>query len=145
MNEKYFLKDEEIISKHNTLSLTNYRVIYLEQNIGKTNFQSIQLDNISFIEISNKSNFNYIILGVILFIFSIVLMNYTPNDKLSYTGIALSIGLFITFFITKKHIFEISSHSGGKIDFITRGVKEYELMAFIVDVEEAILKRKKNL
>lgn len=139
MDTQLLLSGEEILTESNdkTITLTNYRIRYYETRFGHASLASIHLDKLSAIEMKYKSNLLFLYLGVLAIIagFIVAIADEHVGDLL--IGIIPGIVLFVFYWLTKHHVVHLSSDSGVKIEFKTKGMKNETIVAFINQIEQA--------
>ena len=130
------LKNETIITQSNlgAVTLTNVRIQYATKEWGKEHMVSILLKNISSIEASYKSNIILVFLAVASIVGAFIM-----GAEYLIGIIIISTILLIVFFLTRQHYLIISSNGGAKINFLVKGMKTKEILAFLNKVEQAII------
>ncbi|MDB3906101.1 DUF6232 family protein [Crocinitomicaceae bacterium] len=140
MYEKDLLQGESIITQSGggQITLTNYRIRMTNKRFGKANIISIPIHKISSVEVNYHSFLMALIMGVLLIAFGL-LMGVSNNGGPAMAGI-IFIGIIgvIYYFVTRRHVVEITSDGGKALRFESKGLKQEALNKFLNQVEQAV-------
>ena len=129
---------ERVITRSDgdTLVLTNKRVRYTERRNHRLYVVSILLQNIQSIDIRYRSKMVFLVLSLVFFYLMLLL---SGNQPMAMTNFFLGTGLLIYYFTTIQHVCSIHTGKGDSITFKANLMKEEELLAFVNQVEQAIV------
>ncbi len=146
MDNKYLFNNEHVIthSDGNVLTLTNLRLRYSVSQWGKAQYVSLLLEKISSIEMHYRSKIIFLILGI-LAIPGGLIAGVNGDEEFIGIGIGAGLVLIILYLFSRKHYLTISSDGGGKIHFLTKGMKREKVFDFINQLESAIKQRREEL
>jgi hypothetical protein len=135
MEKQLLIENEEVIttSNNNSVTLTNKRII---KRSGKDYLISMNLQNISTIEVRYKSFPLILALGVLIAGGSIGAGVASREDTAFLPAILGGI-LIVVYFITRYHAVTISPNGGTKIGFQTQGMEQETVLEFINKIEQA--------
>jgi hypothetical protein len=146
LNTMDLLKDEIEITRSgdNSIIVTSSRVI---QNIGK-DVMTISIDKVSCTKVHYSNNIILLIIGSLLLLAGLVIVVTGQNDGDRMIGgatAALGAVFLVMYMATRKHVVSIISDSGHSINFMTKGIKNDEVLAFIGKIEQARIDLRKTL
>lgn len=128
------LKQEKIdvTSDNGSLILTNIRVQYQVNELGKAKITSILLKNIASIEVTYKSNLLFAVIAAIVLATSLLASSYL------FYGAIVSIIFIVLFILSRRHYLVISSKGGAKVNLLVKGMKTDKVLGFLNRIEENI-------
>jgi hypothetical protein len=138
MESKSLFENEKIISQSGDKSiiLTNCRVQYFTKSLGKSQYVSIHLQDISSLEVHYRSFILFLMLGILAVAVALYSGAMNLGELFVLSGI-VGILFILIYFFTRRHVVTISSNGGGKIQFFTKGMKKETLFDFIDQIEKA--------
>jgi len=138
--------EEELVSSNGgKIILTNQRIHQDDRAWGSAYSITIFLEDISSIEMRYSSNMMFLILGIIAALFCSY--SFMSDSDGSPAGISLiaTIGFFVLYWMSRKHIVSITSHGGKALNFEAASLPEYEMQKFLSRVQEAQMQRRDQL
>lgn len=138
--------EEELVSSNGgKIILTNQRIHQDDKEWGNAYTITIFLEDISSIEMRYSSNMIFLILGIVSALFCSY--SFMSDSDGSPAGISLiaTIGFFVVYWMSRKHIVSITSHGGKALNFEAASLPEYEMQKFLSQVQEAQLQRRDQL
>jgi hypothetical protein len=139
MENQHLISGEEILmqSGNETITLTNFRLRYYESKMGDARLISFQLDKLSAIEMNYKSHPFFLYFGVAAIIGGIAVGASGGKPEALSLFIILGIILILVYYFTRSHAVSITSDSGVKINYQTKGMKTEDHINFINKIETA--------
>ena len=139
------LANEQTIltSNENSVTLTNLRL-----NISTKEWKNtIFLEDISSIEVKSKSNFIFIILGILALLFAVgsTINATTENNSANWLAYPISLLMFLLYFFTKENIISITPNGGKAIHISIRKIKNEQTEHFIEKIQVAKVERLKEI
>jgi hypothetical protein len=138
---KYFtpIEGELIISESNDnqILLTNKRI---RQLVNGEYLTSIMLDKVSVISAYRFHFLMLLIAGLVLLAMGGLSIATERDQELGVALIFVGLVLAILYWFTRKHVITITSDSGVKLMFRTRGMNQETIFKFINQIEDAKLK-----
>lgn len=133
------LNDETIISESNDnqILLTNKRI---RQLVNGDDLTSMMLDKVSVISAYRFHVLILLVVGLILMAMGGLSIATERDQELGIALIFVGLVLAILYWFTRKHVITITSDSGVKLMFRTRGMNQETIFKFINQIEEAKLK-----
>ena len=146
MDKNYLFESEEIVSQSEGegITLTNFRLRYVNFQSGKAHMKSILLENLGSVEIEYKSKPLFILLATITGLAALFFLLDGESELLIITSF-LTVVFISFYFVSRKHMVVILSKGGGKIDFHSKGLNSKNLMGFINSLEREAIKRNNQL
>lgn len=132
------MADEEIIYETiDKITLTTHRIRAIESTFERKEVVSIMLEKISSISISSRNYLIFLILGVLMFLYSLWGFVKTDNTSLDIFIFVLGLIFIIVFALTRKSVVIISSDGGHSVFFSTLGFSHESIMSIINKIEIA--------
>lgn len=145
------LQNEEIVSNSDDSSiiLTTTRIYKKEKAWGHSYSIYVFLEDISSTEITYKSNIFLLILTVISILAFAVFagMEFQELRELKQSPVLLiPISIFLLlWWLTKKHIISLTTHSGKSLTFIVTKISKERIEDFVHKLQTAKAKRLKEI
>lgn len=132
-------ENEELItqSTKGKVVLTNMRIRYSDEVVGRAHIVSIMLEKISSIEIHYRSWWLALLVGIIALVAGVASLTGRNDGELAMILFVVGALSLIFYFTTRKHIVSVSSDGGAKINFETSGMSREDLLKFVGQIEEA--------
>lgn len=132
--KEYFFEDEKEItrSSNDVVILTTHRIRFDDSK----HIISIMLEKVSSIEVHYSSWLICLLFGILAAVAGFV-MGVNNNGQAMVAGLALGGILILIYFLTRKHVIEIASDGGTKINFQTSGMKRESILKLINQIETA--------
>lgn len=139
MDKQQLMPGEEILIQSDdlTITLTNFRIRYYETQMGHARLTSMHLDKLSAIEMTYISYLFLLYAGILIFISGLLIGVTGDAPEISGAIAGPGVFLIIVYLLSRKHIVSISSDSGIKINFQTKGMTTDKHLHFINKIETA--------
>lgn len=108
------IKNEKEILKHNTITLTNKRIVQNQEAWGFYSRIEIPLEKINSIYVEMKINMIGIIIGIVIIVISLFLNNYLKGYV--FIGIFFGILAIILTLALRKEVIEIRSETAMLVE-----------------------------
>ncbi len=142
MKEELLIEGEHIITKSDKskITLTNKRLRYFESSSGKGYIMSVLLNKISHIEVKHTSYPILVILALLVAGAGIGIGVSENQESAMVAGLIVAGVLLLLYLFLRKHAIQVTSDGGGRMHFYTRGMKSEQVLKFVNQVEEAMIK-----
>ena len=134
--------EEELVSSNGgKIILTNQRIHQDDREWGSAYSITIFLEDISSIEMRYSSNMMFLILGIMAALFCSYSFMSDSNGSPAGISLIATIGFFVLYWMSRKHIVSITSHGGKALNFEAASLPEHEIQKFLANVQDAKLQR----
>lgn len=139
MEKQFLMEDETILVQSDDLSvvLTNRRLLKNVDISADAYFISMQLQNISTIEIHSKSFPWLLIFGIICGISSPFVGEGVRDQGAMILCLAIAIILILSYFFTRYHVVNVASNGGSRLYFRTKGMKRETVLDLVRKIDQA--------
>jgi len=135
---KYFIpfENETIIAESDDkqILLTNKRI---RQLIDGERLISIMLNKVSAISSYRFHMPMLLVAAIILLVIGTMSIVTERDQEMGVMSLVIGVGLLLFYWFTRKHVVTVTSDSGSKLMFRTRGMKQEAIFKFINQIEEA--------
>jgi len=132
------MTDEEIIYETlKNFTLTTHRIRSTDSTLEKKEVVSIMLEKISSIAISSRNYLVFLILGILLILFSFWGFANSYNQGLDFIILVLGIISIVVYALTRKSIVIISSDGGHAAVLSSMGLSHESVIEIINKIEVA--------
>lgn len=132
-------EDEKILgsSDNNSMALTTHRIHYNSGSSFGGEYITMNLENISSIEVKYSSNYYLFILAGLGIIFTLFLLVNGRNNNLLFLSTGLSISFVLLYFYSRKKVISICSNGASRMNIKANNMSSKAISNYLDKIAKA--------